>query len=201
MPAEKKPDAYHHGGLRAELIRCAVETIDESGVEGLSLRALAKQIGVSHAAPTRHFDSRGALLAAIAREGIMSLTQAAARQTEDSRLTNREKLKAMSTGYVTWAATNPVHHLLIRNQDVTRHADEELLADIDAYARLHEKTIALAQQDGWRRGEPTRAVFLEITAFTAGLALVSSDPIYKTVLGKPVTGRQINAAISAFFAD
>lgn len=75
---------------------------------------------------------------------------------------------------------------LIRNQDVMRHADQTLRDDIKSYARLHEQTIVLAQQDGWRSDEPSKSMFLELTALTAGLALVASDPIYvKVFKGRP----------------
>jgi AcrR family transcriptional regulator len=53
---------YHHGNLRAALLAQAEQTLREQGLEGLSLRELARQIGVSHGAPRRHFADRQALL-------------------------------------------------------------------------------------------------------------------------------------------
>jgi AcrR family transcriptional regulator len=61
---------YHHGNLRAALLARAEQTVREAGVEKLSLRDLARQVGVSHGAPRRHFRDRQALLDALARSGF-----------------------------------------------------------------------------------------------------------------------------------
>jgi AcrR family transcriptional regulator len=64
---------YHHGNLRAELLARAELTLARSGVDGLSLRELAREIGVSHAAPRQHFRDRQALLDALAERGFARL--------------------------------------------------------------------------------------------------------------------------------
>jgi AcrR family transcriptional regulator len=64
---------YHHGNLRAELLQRAARTVRERGVEQLSLRELARQTGVSHGAPRRHFADREALLEALAESGFQQL--------------------------------------------------------------------------------------------------------------------------------
>jgi len=60
---------YHHGNLRAALLAQAKRALREQGLDGLSLRELARQVGVSHAAPRRHFADRQALLDALAESG------------------------------------------------------------------------------------------------------------------------------------
>lgn len=202
MNNNRKPSpAYHHGDLREELIKRAIATIEKNGVEALSLRGLAREIGVSHSAPMRHFASRSALLSAIAQHGVDSLLGSASKHIGRSDLTNLEKLREMAKGYVTWATLNPAHHMLIRNQDVMRHADESLRDQLNSYARLHEQTITKAQADGWRSDEPTRAIFLQLTAQTAGLALVASDPIYETVFQGRPSDQEIASALSACFSE
>jgi AcrR family transcriptional regulator len=64
---------YHHGNLRAELLSGAERTLEQSGVAGLSLRALAREIGVSHGAPRQHFPDKQALLDALAVHGLERL--------------------------------------------------------------------------------------------------------------------------------
>jgi AcrR family transcriptional regulator len=66
---------YHHGNLRAALLERAEETLSERGVRELSLRELARDIGVSHAAPRRHFADKQALLDALAEDGFVRLEQ------------------------------------------------------------------------------------------------------------------------------
>src|SRR3954451_25021195 len=67
---EQATRPYHHGNLRAELLERAVEVVSERGVDALSLRELARDVGVSHAAPRRHFADRQALLVALAEDGF-----------------------------------------------------------------------------------------------------------------------------------
>ncbi len=64
---------YHHGNLRQALIDTGLNALEESGLEALSLRALAESLGVSKAAPYRHFKTKNDLLAALAAEGYQLL--------------------------------------------------------------------------------------------------------------------------------
>jgi AcrR family transcriptional regulator len=61
---------YHHGDLRAAILRAAGEQLEKHGIAALSLRDAARRAGVSHNAPYRHFPSRESLLTAIATEGF-----------------------------------------------------------------------------------------------------------------------------------
>ena len=70
----KANSTYHHGDLRAALLKVAAAEIERVGYESLSLRELAEKLGVSRAAPYRHFADRRALLAAVAAEGFDGLT-------------------------------------------------------------------------------------------------------------------------------
>jgi AcrR family transcriptional regulator len=67
---------YHHGDLRLGLVRAARAAMETGGPEAASLRELAQTLGVSTAAPYRHFRDRRALLAAVAAEGFSELVEA-----------------------------------------------------------------------------------------------------------------------------
>src|SRR3989442_12520138 len=62
----KPPDTYHHGDLRDALVQAALQDAEQGGPEAISLKALAKKLGVSQPAPYRHFADREALLEAVA---------------------------------------------------------------------------------------------------------------------------------------
>ena len=64
---------YHHGDLKNALIKAGTEILASEGLGGLSLRKVAKQAGVSHAAPYSHFKDKQALIAAISTEGFKQL--------------------------------------------------------------------------------------------------------------------------------
>lgn len=76
MPEATHERPYHHGNLRAALLDAAERNLREHGVDQLALRDLAREIGVSHAAPRRHFADRQALLDALAEAGFVRLDAA-----------------------------------------------------------------------------------------------------------------------------
>jgi AcrR family transcriptional regulator len=72
----KPADTYHHGDLRQALIKAALTKVDQDGPESISLAAIAKALGVSQAAPYRHFSDRDALLTAVAAEAFKLFVEA-----------------------------------------------------------------------------------------------------------------------------
>jgi AcrR family transcriptional regulator len=107
----KRRRPYHHGDLRTALITAAVKHIGERGTEHLSLRALAREIGVSPTASYRHFPSRAALLAALATEGFEALADrmVAAQSAADPH----RRLLEIGVAYVEYARTDPVRYQLM----------------------------------------------------------------------------------------
>jgi len=69
-PVRKPLNTYHHGDLRDALVHAALREAEQGGPEAISLKALAKQLGVSQPAPYRHFADREALLAAVTAEAF-----------------------------------------------------------------------------------------------------------------------------------
>ncbi len=98
---------YHHGNLRAELLDTAIEQLRETGVEELSLRALARAVGVSQTAPYRHFADKGELLAAMATCGYRDLLDALRQAGAATGDCPEEQLFAFAHAYVDYAARNP----------------------------------------------------------------------------------------------
>jgi AcrR family transcriptional regulator len=98
---------YHHGNLREALLDTAIEQLREVGVENLSLRALARTVGVSQTAPYRHFADKSELLAAMATNGYRDLV-CTLRETGDAAGDcPKEQLFAFAHAYVDYAAHNP----------------------------------------------------------------------------------------------
>ena len=88
---------YHHGDLRAALLRAAARMLEKQGVNEVSLRQLARKAGVSHSAPYRHFPDRDALLAALAQEGFDRLRERLA----------ASRGRAIGEAYVAFALEHP----------------------------------------------------------------------------------------------
>lgn len=190
---------YHHGDLRQAVLDRTIQVITATGVEAVSLRGLARDIGVSHPALLRHFKGRADLLATLARTGVEALIDAAAAQADATDATGLERLRILSAGYVGWARSNPAHHLVLRNHDVTRHADDGLRDRLREYADLQRSAIRQAQADGWNPDLPPETVLVQVTAFTAGLAMVATDPLYVAALGSAPGDQTLDTAINAFF--
>ncbi|MFM6850853.1 MAG: TetR/AcrR family transcriptional regulator, partial [Terrabacter sp.] len=99
---------YHHGNLRDALVEAAVDVVREGGPEALSLRELARRVGVSHAAAYRHFADRDALVDAVAERALDALTAAMERRLadvddDDPVRRARRRLHATGAGYVEFA--------------------------------------------------------------------------------------------------
>lgn len=99
--------SYHHGNLRAELLDTAIAQLREVGADDLSLRALARAIGVSQTAPYRHFADKGELLAAMATRGYRDLQSALLAAEDGAGDSATRQLTAVAHAYVDYAASNP----------------------------------------------------------------------------------------------
>jgi AcrR family transcriptional regulator len=104
--AEAKPEPYHHGNLRATLLETAQTLVGEVGVDGFSLRELARRANVSPAAPYHHFKDKAALIRALAKEsqerlGAVSLAALAGITHPVLRLS------ALGVAYVLYAFEHP----------------------------------------------------------------------------------------------
>jgi AcrR family transcriptional regulator len=102
----KSAAPYHHGDLRTALVEAAVEMAEKEGIEAITTRAIARKVGVSHAAPARHFPDRSSLLAAIAAEAFDKFGRAIARAGDAEPLASK-KLAAMGRAYVRFGLDHP----------------------------------------------------------------------------------------------
>ena len=94
---------YHHGNLREALLERAEVTLSERGVQELSLRELARDVGVSHAAPRRHFADKQALLDALAEAGFDRLGSEIEAAIAGAGSAWREQFGAFAGAYVRFA--------------------------------------------------------------------------------------------------
>jgi AcrR family transcriptional regulator len=130
---------YHHGNLRAELLEAAARAVDEGGLDRLSLRALAREIGVSHAAPARHFPDREALLDALAIHGFETLAALLDDAAGDERESFDTRLEKVARTYIGFALEHgPLLELMYRSKH-----QEGADAIVEAGERAFERPIEL----------------------------------------------------------
>lgn len=135
MSTSSPDDSYHHGDLKRALLEAALEMLDEEGAEGVGLRELARRVGVSAAAPYRHFRGRQALLEAVATEGFRRFSAMMAAKEQD--LPEVEQLPAMAEAYVRFALVQPALFRLMFSRQVDKTGNRALHdAAVEAYASL-----------------------------------------------------------------
>jgi AcrR family transcriptional regulator len=111
-PAAGKP--YHHGDLRRVLIDAALRLAEEGGVDQISVREAARRAGVSPGAPFRHFETRDALMTAVAEEAQrrfrVEIETALAEAPGHDPLS---RFRSFGLAYLRWAMRNPAHFEII----------------------------------------------------------------------------------------
>ena len=100
-----KPNRYHHGDLREALLEAALELADKKGPLALTTRELARVLGVSHAAPARHFPSRAALVAEVAASAFELFGKALERAASGAN--PEDRLLRIGRAYVRFALKHP----------------------------------------------------------------------------------------------
>jgi AcrR family transcriptional regulator len=142
---------YHHGDLKTALIEAAKKLLSEKGIEALSLRTLASEVGVSHMAPYAHFKNKTELFQAIAATGFRALAQRM--ENVDTQQDARLVILDYGTQYIEFAIANaPLYRLMLSQTQVmgpqnaeasSPHMTQELR---DASARPYSLLVQAFEQ-------------------------------------------------------
>ena len=126
-PSVKAANVYHHGDLRAALILAAREALETMPPDAVTLKSLAARLRVSQPAPYRHFDSREALLAAVAADGFERFR--AQLIEAEAGATSTQKFEACCLAYVTFGRANlGVYRLMFASRLLPASDDRSLKA-------------------------------------------------------------------------
>ncbi len=175
--------AYHHGNLRQALLERAAQVIAEQGLEGLSLRALARDLGVSHAAPRRHFADRDALIAELAKEGFRRVVEAMNAGADAAGPDPVARYRALGRSYVRFAQEDPAFFRALNDPQVRRISDDELRAAEAAWFETLREGAAAAQRSGWHPEADPEALVAFSCAGAMGAAMLFSDSGWTSRLG------------------
>ena len=174
---------YHHGGLADALIELAIAQIAESGMEKLSLRALARKAGVSTTAPYRHFSSRESLLAAIATRGFHKLTEKID-QSLATAASFEARFIAMGMAYIENAVADPVsYHLMFGDMTGSGRYDGLTSAADDCFSRLFRILEINAPLD--RLGVSALELSAAVWAGVHGIASLLITDLHQSRVGRP----------------
>ena len=114
----KTPDSYHHGDLKKALIETAIRMLKTLSPADISLREIARETGVSQAAPFRHFASKEDLLAAIMKEGFEIQSRYMSESAEKYRGDPLERYYQCGLCYLRMGLKHPQHFKLMFNSEI-----------------------------------------------------------------------------------
>ncbi|MDY6781880.1 MAG: TetR/AcrR family transcriptional regulator [Cyanobacteriota bacterium] len=170
MPQKK---SYHHGDLLQSLIDAALDLIAEKDVTDVSLREIARRVGVSHTAPYRHFADKEALLAAVAQEGFLRFRQSIEEAMEPV-VDPLERLEAGCFSYLRYAAKHPSRYrIMFGMQGISEGKNNSAIAALarDIYSPF---TIAIGEGQSAgviRNGDPQQ-IAQTVWALMHGLTML-----------------------------
>jgi len=143
-------DRYHHGNLKAALLKAAFQLVGKIGLEGFTLREVARRAGVSHNAPYRHFKSKEDLLAALAISAFEQLNAAlqnAVKGCED-HAGPAPRLRAASRAYLEFGLAHPARFHAMFHSRFDRESYPEYVAHYRAALALLDGLLLACNPSG-----------------------------------------------------
>lgn len=169
-PGDKR-STYHHGNLKEELIRAALELIAERGPSGFTFAEASRAAGVSPAAPYRHFRDRDELMADVARRGFERFEAALAKGWNGGRPTLFKAFDNMGKAYLAFARDEPALYSAMFEAGVTPEANAELqLASDRAFGVLRQAAEEMTATLPKGERPPALMMSLHIFAMAHGIA-------------------------------
>jgi AcrR family transcriptional regulator len=188
----RKRTPFHHGDLRRALLDTVVEIMGREGPAAITLREVAGRIGVTHAAPYRHFTSKEALLAGVAEEGFRlmrdQMLEAMARRGPDPL----DRWEELGVSYVLFALKQPCHFRLMYSSELADRARHPALRDAAqaSYRLLLDVVVESQKARRVREGDPQKLA-LTAWAMMHGLEVLL---IERQLAGAPLALAQAEAA-------
>lgn len=196
-PAETARETYHHGNLRAAMIAAAVQVVEESGVENLTVREAARRAGVSSGAPFRHFAGRAELVTAVAEDAMAKLR--AAIELGLARLSAEDpfvRLLAIADAYIHWAVRHPTHYRVLGDRPlVDFYASAALVRDNLWIRQQMREPLQTAEDNGLLRPCDLNVITLQCRALAYGLARMHVDGHFREfgIAKKDARAAMVNA--------
>ena len=128
MPKDKP---FHHRNLKEALHDAALSLLDADGVSAVTIRAVAREVGVSHAAPVNHYKDLRSLLTAIAVEQFQTILADIEKQLGKSGLGSAERIEAIPEAMLNYGLKHPNRYQLLWRRDLIDYADPVIVEVTD----------------------------------------------------------------------
>lgn len=170
-PKENGREGYHHRNLREALVRAAMSLISERGIAGFAIAELARAVGVSAAAPYRHFRDRDAVLAEVARRGFEDLRADLLRALDSGKNDPLITLERCAQAHLAFAAREvAVYSAMFDPQFLTGAHPELSKARSEAFAVIRQAAEAACDRSLVPQRPPPIMVALHVWSLAHGIA-------------------------------
>lgn len=187
----KARDTYHHGDLRQALLAAGERELEENGIEGFSLRGVAKRAGVSHAAPLHHFKDTRVLLTALAAQGFERFLAAQKARQIKAETDGLSQLVASGMGYIDFALGHPAVFRLMFSSDRPDHEAPNLVAAASAaYGQLISDVARAHGREHDAQNPALVTEAMKAWALVHGLADLMTSGRLKYLLGLKKTEKE-----------
>jgi AcrR family transcriptional regulator len=162
---------YHHGNLREAMIATALELIAARGPGSFTLAEVARAVGVSGAAPYRHFKDRNALIADIARQGFERFAGELRIAWDKGRPNPARAIENCGRAYLAFARREPAFYAAMFEPGFPLEDDPALLAASERAFLVLRQAAEVATSAMPAKGRPPAAmVALHIWSLCHGVA-------------------------------
>ena len=170
--------------LAERLVHVTEGLLAREGLEGITLRRIARGAGVTHGAPLRHYRSYGALLAEVAARGFRALSAAMDREAGllPPGAGPMPRLAAAGRAYVHSAAANPGLFALMFRTEILDVSHEGFQRDASESFEQLVRLVRAAQDAGWHAGTETRRLAGSLWAAFHGLAMLYAQGAFAAVV-------------------
>lgn len=193
----KRLDTYHHGSLKQALLQAAERILERDGIQGLTLRAAAREAGVSHAAPKNHFGDLTGLLSELAAIGFNRFASAMRGRQKGDEPPER-RMEAIGRGYIAFAREHPALFLLMfrsERLDMTRPA---LRDAAEASARVLSGAVGARRREDMQAKLtlPQAADIAAAWSLVHGFAMLLLDGRLKPLISRLPPGADADALLA-----
>ncbi|MGO3326078.1 TetR/AcrR family transcriptional regulator [Gordonia sp. (in: high G+C Gram-positive bacteria)] len=179
----KPSGRYHHGDLRSALLVRAAETLQADGIAKLSLRGIARDLGVSHTAPSKHFRDKEDLLDALVADGFRSLTNAMS-AVDPSDGDTHKHLRNLGIAYFEFALENEALLTLMFSRKHAPNRSPEVIEAAGGAFAVALDVLSAARERGEIFTDDLRHTTYQSIATLQGIATIVSTGLLPQAEGR-----------------